>query len=319
MKEYFKVPKAVEQARETQKGLHWILEILIFAAVFFVCTIGQMLILLPAQTVMLLGSAAYQDAVASGDVNQIMAASAQISGSDSMMIWSLFSDIMMILIVLLFCRLIQKRKPLSLGFTTEGSGKEYLKGILAGFVMFSAAVLLCVLTGALKLNGRSDNFVLSTFLLFTVGYMIQGMAEEVLCRGYFMVSFGRRYSMTAAIIINAVAFAALHLANPGVSLLAMINLILFGIFASICFVRTDNIWLVGALHSVWNLVQGNVYGIKVSGMDSTCTVFTSSMVEGREIINGGAFGLEGGLAVTIVLVIGIAVLCLYKKKEVSSQ
>lgn len=317
MKEYFKVPKAVEQAKENQKGLHWILEILIFAAVFLVCTIGQMLILVPVQAVMLLNSAVYQEASASGDVNQMMAASAQISGSDSIIIWSLFSDIMMILIVLLFCRLIQKRKPSSLGFTGEGSGKEYLKGILAGFIMFSAAVLICVLTGALKLTGRSDNFVLSTFLLFIVGYMIQGMAEEVLCRGYFMVSLGRRYPMIAAIIINAAAFAALHLANPGVSVLAIINLILFGVFASVCFIKTDNIWLVGALHSVWNLVQGNVYGIKVSGMDSTCTIFTSSMTEGREIINGGAFGLEGGLAVTTVLLAGIVILCLYNRKEVS--
>ena len=37
------------------------------------------------------------------------------------------------------------------------------------------------------------------------------------------------------------------------------------------------------------------------------------MVEGRDIINGGAFGPEGGLAVTVVLLVGICVLL--RKKE----
>ena len=32
---------------------------------------------------------------------------------------------------------------------------------------------------------------------------IQGMAEEVLCRSYFMVSLARRYPMWVAVILNA--------------------------------------------------------------------------------------------------------------------
>jgi len=145
--------------------------------------------------------------------------------------------------------------------------------------------------------------------------MIQVMAEKVLCRGYFLVSLGRRYSMWVAVIVNSVAFAALHLLNSGISVLAFINLVLFGVFASVCFIKTENIWLVGAIHSVWNLVQGNVYGIKVSGIDSVCSIFASNMVEGKEFINGGAFGLEGGIAVTIVLVVGTVLLLMWKKKE----
>ncbi len=115
--------------------------------------------------------------------------------------------------------------------------------------------------------------------------------------------------------MNAAAFAALHLLNPGISLLAVVNLTLFGIFASVCFIKTENIWLVGALHSVWNLVQGNVYGIKVSGMETSCTVFSSAMTEGMELLNGGDFGLEGGLAVTIVFMAGTAFFLFYKNKK----
>ena len=132
--------------------------------------------------------------------------------------------------------------------------------------------------------------------------MIQGMAEEVLCRSYFLVSIGRRYPMWVAVLLNALFFAALHLANNGISVLAFVNLTLFGIFASVYFIKRGNIWGIGAIHSIWNFVQGNFYGIRVSGIETSCTVFDSVSVDGRAWMNGGAFGLEGGLAVTIVLV-----------------
>ena len=81
------------------------------------------------------------------------------------------------------------------------------------------------------------------------------------------------------------------------------------------FVKRGNIWGVGALHSIWNLAQGNVYGIRVSGMQTGCSVLSSEMVAGRELINGGDFGLEGGLAVTIVLVVGTLVLLMTKQQR----
>lgn len=311
-----KVPKEAYEAAEAQKGLHWALEILIFIAVFFVCTIGEVLVMLPVQMVMLIRDPNYLSAIESGDVNQITEASFAAINTDGNAICSLFATAVMIVVVVLFCKLIQKRKLSTLGFVKEGAAKEYLKGIVFGFFLFSAAVLLCILTGSLRLSGINDTFELSVFLLFVAGYMIQGMAEEVLCRGYFMVSLGRRSSMIAAACINAAAFAALHLLNPGIAPLAIINLFLFGVFASVCFIKTENIWMVGALHSVWNLVQGNVYGIKVSGMETSCSLFSSALTEGRELFHGGEFGLEGGLAVTLVLAVAILFFLFFKKDDI---
>ena len=320
METLFRTPKAVLQAKETQRGMHLAFEILVFIAVFFVCTIGEIMIFLPAQVVMLAQNQLYLNAVSSGDAEQISEAAVAAMSSDLYTIVTLFATAMMIGVIFLFCRLIQKRKLSTLGFVKKGCGKEYAKGIVVGFIMFSAAVLICILTGVASFE-KSDSFTVSMFLLFTAGYMVQGMAEEVLCRGYFMVSLGRRYPMVAAVVLNATAFAALHLLNPGIAPLAIINLILFGIFASVCFIYTENLWLIGALHSVWNLLQGNVYGIKVSGMENTCSIFSSEMTKGREIFHGGDFGLEGGLAVTIVLMAGIVVLLVLinKKKDTAAE
>lgn len=306
-------PQQVIRAQEAQKGMNWFLEILVFLAVFIVSSIGQVLCMLPGEVILLAMNADYRAAVAANDLEAATLAATQIGNSDLYMIFSLFATLGMTLITMLFCKLIQKRKMNTLGFTKEGAGREYLIGLGVGFVMFSSAVLICVLTGAIKIEGFSETFGVGMFLLFLLGYMLQGMSEEVLCRGYVMVSIGRRYSMWVAVISNAVIFAALHLLNSGISVLAFINLVLFGVFASLYFLKRGNIWGIAALHSVWNLVQGNFWGLRVSGIVTECSVLRSTMVDGKELLGGGAFGPEGGLGVSVVLLIGICVLLRNKK------
>lgn len=310
-----KQPKAVAEAAAAQKGLHIVLELLIFVAVFIVSSIAEMVIMMPGQFVLMFRDENYLNAAVSGDMQGVMTATAALMASDGMAILMLFATAGMILVTLLFCKLIQKRKMTTVGFQKPGMWKEYLIGLGAGLVIFSAAVLLCVATGSLRLEGLSATFSVGIFILFLLGYMIQGMAEEVLCRGYFLVSVSRRYPLAVGILANAVLFAALHLLNAGISVLAFINLVLFGVFASVYFIKRGNIWGVGALHSIWNLAQGNIYGIRVSGMQTSCSILSSEMVAGRELINGGDFGLEGGLAVTIVLVAGTLILLATKQRR----
>lgn len=317
MPELFKLkkPKMVTEAAAAQKGLHIVLELLIFVAVFLVSTIMQLAVLAPVEIILMFANADYLNAAVSGDQQGMELALQALMQSNALTIAMLFATAAMILTALLFCKLIQKRKMVTVGFQKPGMWKEYLCGIGVGFGIFSVAVLLCVVTGSLKIQGLSATFSVGIFLLFLIGYMIQGMAEEVLCRGYFLVSVSRRYPLAVGIAANAVLFAALHLLNDGISVLAFINLVLFGVFASIYFIKRGNIWGVGALHSIWNLAQGNFYGIRVSGMQTSCTVFDSEMVAGRELINGGAFGLEGGLAVTIVLVVGSLILLTTRQRR----
>ncbi len=319
MKDYFDRPTAMQQAQQSQKGLFWALELLVFIAVFFVAQFVQSIILMPVEVVMIAARPEIANAALSGDMELYMELLNEMIQSNALVITSLFSTAGAILVTLLFCKLIQKRKMTSVGFFKKDMIKEYLIGMGAGFIFFTVAILICVLTGAVKFNGLSANFSIGIFLLFFVGYMVQGMSEEILCRGYFMVSVARRYPVAIAILANSLLFAALHLLNSGITVLAFINLTLFGVFASVYFLKRGSIWGVAAFHSIWNLVQGNVYGVLVSGISSDCSVFSTTMTEGKELINGGAFGLEGGIAVTIVYVIGIAGLCMMKTVDKGAE
>ncbi len=315
MRDFLEEPVAVQQARERKKGMFWLLEILVFIAVFIVSGIVQSVFMMPMELIIQLQHPEMMEAAVSGDMDEYTRIFNEATSENMYVIVMLFSTVGIIIITLLFCKLIQKRKMTSLGFVKKDMVKEYLIGMGGGFILFSVAVLICVVTGTMKFNGISENFSFGIFLLYLLGYMVQGMSEEALCRGYFMVSMSRRYPVAAGIMANSLIFASLHLFNSGISILAFINLTLFGVFASLYFLKRGSIWGIAAFHSVWNLVQGNVYGVLVSGTSSDCSVFSTTMVEGKELVNGGTFGLEGGIAVTIVFIAGIIFWCTRKSVD----
>ena len=223
------------------------------------------------------------------------------------LIMSSLSSVLIISAVMLAAFLIQKRRPRTLGFTGKHALRDYGIGAAAGTLMFSAAVGICLLTGSVSLSAAAS-IDLKWFIIALAGWFFQGMSEETICRGFFLVSLSRKNNLAAAVIINSVAFSLLHLSNSGIGILPLINIALFGICASVFFVKTGNIWLVSAMHSAWNAVQGNLFGIAVSGTEvADTTILNAALDPAKSLINGGEFGVEGGLAATAVLIIAIVI------------
>lgn len=134
MKESIDCPKLVEQSKKVQKGQHWLVELLVFVTVYIIAAFGEMLILLPGELVLLNTNTAYQDAAASGDMEQLSEVSVQIAGSDAYAVLKLFSGIAMLLVVVLFCRKFQKRSFEMIGFVKEHALREYAIGLGLGVV-----------------------------------------------------------------------------------------------------------------------------------------------------------------------------------------
>ncbi len=210
------------------------------------------------------------------------------------------------LVVMFFAKFPQGRRMRTIGFHKDAAVPRYLIGLIAGFVMFSAVVGIAYVMGGLKFEGYVGASIGPLLLIF-LGYGLQGMSEEVLCRGFYMSDTLRHKNLAWAIGVNSVIFGLLHAANAGFTLLAFINLILYAVMISFYTLRTDSLWGACAVHSIWNFVQGNFYGLPVSGIDSGDSVFRMSL-QGSVLANGGDFGLEASLATTIVMLAAIAVL-----------
>ena len=84
----------------------------------------------------------------------------------------------------------------------------------------------------------------------------------------------------------------------------------YGLFAALYALREGGIWGISAQHAVWNWAQANLYGFEVSGIGANGGSLFNLMETGPDPLTGGAFGPEGGLAVTLVLLLAIALLVL---------
>jgi membrane protease YdiL (CAAX protease family) len=122
-----------------------------------------------------------------------------------------------------------------------------------------------------------------------------------------MTSVMRNHNIWLAVGLNALFFGVGHFFNDGFNLFTLLNLMLFAGMTSLYMLRTNSIWGVCAIHSIWNFSQGNFYGLPVSGVNAGYSVFRMSL-QGSEWVNGGAFGLEASIPTTIVLSICICIL-----------
>lgn len=310
----------LSEAKAQSKGYNFFVEILIFIAVFIVTSLISSLVPLAYDMVKMFESPDAINAVMEYNAGNIsfeeyQASIASVTSETTVMIISLFCTGLSTIATILFCKLIEKRGVSTMGFRKTNLLPEYLVGMVIGTAMFSAAVLICVLTGALRFEGTPEKIKWGVIALFFVGFLVQGMSEEVTFRGYFMVSLSRRNHIAVAVALSSIAFGCAHLGNSNVSLLPVFNIVLFGAFAGIYILKRGSIWGACAIHSLWNFVQGNVYGISVSGIITADSVFKMTSVESKTLINGGDFGLEGGLAVTVVLCVCIVALLLTKTKK----
>lgn len=210
-------------------------------------------------------------------------------------------------------KLIQKRKLSDMGFPSLKSHTvEFIIGLVIGIVSISIVFVALVLSGQARVDSWTPQFA-SSQLVYVFIYICVGFAEEIFGRGYVMSVLRQTKSKPVIIIVSAVLFALLHSGNPGVGPLPYINLALFGVFTAYIYIRSGNIWMCIGYHITWNYFQGYVFGFKVSGTNTQGMLTTVFPKE--SLLNGGAFGPEGGLFVTFIILLGMLFVRFYYKSS----
>ncbi len=207
--------------------------------------------------------------------------------------------------------LFEKRPFWTLGMERPGALFKYGRGLLVGLLMFAGAVGMSAILGFMAFEPKTPAqpqglAAMGGILLVLVGWMVQGAAEEVLARGWLLPVVGARYRPWLGIILSALVFAALHSLNPNLNPIAMTNLFLFGLFTAFYALREGGLWGVFGIHTAWNWAQGNLFGLEVSGLPPAGGTLFNLVETGPDAVTGGPFGPEGGLAVTLVLLVSCA-------------
>ena len=236
---------------------------------------------------------------------------------------TLFSFAFISLLVFFRVKVIEKRSFSSIGFNKNNWLKKYSLGFLIGLAMMSIIVLILFPFGYITVEKNPIQPVgisaIASVLVILLGWIIQGATEEIVTRGWLLNVLSTKYNKGVGLLISSTLFGLMHLTNPNVNYIAVINIILVGLFYGLYVIKTNDLWAVCGMHSAWNFAQGNLFGFEVSGLDVSVGSLIDLNLVGSDFVTGGIFGPEAGIIATFILLASIRILLFIDKKRYFSN
>jgi len=142
-------------------------------------------------------------------------------------------------------------------------------------------------------------------LAWAIVFLLVGLYEESLLRGYLQCTLARGIGFWWAALILSVAFALGHVSNYGESILGIVEVGLGGLLFCLSLWYTKSLlWAVG-FHAGWDWGQFYFYGTPDSGL-VVQNHLLASHPSGSPLWSGGTTGPEGSLAIVpLVILVGI--------------
>jgi hypothetical protein len=200
-------------------------------------------------------------------------------------------------------KLLDKKTFLSIGlYIKHGTKRELLSGAFLSLIMISTIFLFELFFGFIKISIKSLNFqsILDISFQGLLLYLIIAFNEELLFRGYMFQKLMEGTNKIVSIIFLSIIFSGLHLFNPEINVIAIINIMIASIWFSLAFITTLSLWMPISMHFIWNYFEGVIYSFPVSGIVNNPSFFYLDQF-GPDWLTGGNFGPEGGIITTFVL------------------
>jgi hypothetical protein len=106
------------------------------------------------------------------------------------------------------------------------------------------------------------------------------------------------------VLLTSLPFAAIHLGNPNVVKgFTFANTAIAGIWLAAAYLRTRSLWFPLGIHWAWNWAMDSVLGLPVSGLSISQNPLFRGVDLGPAWLTGGSYGIEGGAACTIALIL----------------
>lgn len=208
---------------------------------------------------------------------------------------------------------IEKRSFSVLGLSLRGHGMDIIYGALVAGALYAVGFGLSWLVGLVEVTGLhfdAGDLALSWFF-----FLLVALAEEIMMRGYVLGRLLRTpLNKYLSLFISSLLFALMHIFNPNVAVLPMVNLVLAGMLLGATYIYTRNLWFPIGLHLFWNWIQGPVLGYRVSGNNFGTSLLSLKLPESN-VWNGGDFGFEGSLVCTVLMIVAMLIIFRWGEKK----
>jgi hypothetical protein len=168
-------------------------------------------------------------------------------------------------------------------------------GLAAGWFAITIPSGLLVWSGALKIIPAEAGDWGSAALQAVVMLAPAALTEELMFRGYGFTLVQRQWGARTAVVSTSMAFALMHLLNPGVSVQSVVMVGLAGIFLAVVRLSFASLWAAWLAHFAYNFVQLAVFHTAVSGI-ALPQPYYRAVSAGPAWLTGGDWGPEAGVA-----------------------
>ena len=173
--------------------------------------------------------------------------------------------------------------------------------IFWGFIPLTVCLLALRVFGAFDFGSTAlhGGEILKWGAAWFVAFVLVGLSEEYLLRGYLLYTLADGIGFWPATIVLGVLFGIGHSGNPGETRIGLIATVVFAIFACVTLRLTGNLWLAVGAHAGWDWGQSFFYGVPDSGLTAKGH-FLNPSFRGPVWLTGGTVGPEGSVVVLIV-------------------
>jgi uncharacterized protein len=181
--------------------------------------------------------------------------------------------------------------------------KDFWVGTLCGFGALSGSLLAMFFLHGFRITGLAlhGGALISAPAAWAVAFLLTGLNEEFLLRGYFQYTLADSIGFWPAAFVLSGLFAVGHAFNANETLAGVLSVIGFGLILCLLLRRTGNLWCAIGFHAAYDWGQ-TLYGVPDSGMLPYHSVFHSAF-NGRTWLTGGVVGPEGSMLTPIALLV----------------
>lgn len=183
------------------------------------------------------------------------------------------------------------------GLPLKGAfGKRFWQGWLIGLIEVSVLVGLIAAFGGYSFGGLAARGVeLAKWgSLWAVFFVVVGLFEEFLFRGYTQYTLADSIGFWPAAIVLSCLFGGVHLSNPGEGWVGAAGVVTIGLIFALTLRRTGNLWLAVGWHASFDFGETFLFSVPNSGIVFQGHLSNSSL-HGARWLTGGTVGPEGSV------------------------
>ena len=230
----------------------------------------------------------------------------------------LYGDIAVALAILaatwVMTRFVDRRAFRTIGFALPGALRDVSAGLAVGAVWLAASVGGAWAAGWAQ-PAAPVGFSLVLLSVAATSALFNVLTQQLLLCGYIFQTIRSEAGFAVAVLLSAALFSVYHGAAFQGAWLAALNVFGAGVLFCLAYGATGNLWFPWAIHFAWNLALGPILGLTVSGTGEMGLGWSLFTVEGPELASGGAFGLEGGLVVTVTTALLVVALAWFRRRR----